>query len=341
MDSSASAAPRGRVLVVDDDRVFGLWASKVLEPRGYEVHHVLDPVSGLARVEGESWDLVITDIEMPRMNGLEFLKRARRLVPGLPVAVITAHPTVDRAVTTSLQEDTDFIQKPVSPDLFAAKVEDMISRRRPAPAAVKEAVLAVGAHPGDVEIGVAGVLLAHQAAGVPVTILTLCAGVPAIAESADGLAGASRLSLDDLEDGDGSDGPAAAAVGSAIRRVWPTVIYTHSVHDSEQDHRDAHLAVLTAARRVDLIYGFQSPSATLDFRPGLVVPIEDQLDGKLRAVAVFSGQAEVKACLDADLITSTARYWARLCAGRDAEALEVVRDRSGAGAGARGVSLSG
>ena len=96
MDESGPAAPRGRILLIDDDRVFGLWATKVLQARGFEIQHVLDPVTGLRQVESQSWDLVITDVEMPRMTGLEFLERARRLDPELPVAVVTAHPTVDR-----------------------------------------------------------------------------------------------------------------------------------------------------------------------------------------------------------------------------------------------------
>src|ERR1039457_4194205 len=103
MDDSRPATPRARILLVDDDRVFGLWATKVLEVRGLEVKHVLDPVTGLQQVETERWDLVITDVEMPRMTGLEFLERLRRLEPTLPVAVVTAHPSVARAVTTLRQ----------------------------------------------------------------------------------------------------------------------------------------------------------------------------------------------------------------------------------------------
>src|ERR1700746_715219 len=98
MADSTPAAPRGRVLLIDDDRVFGLWATKVLESRGFVVQHVLEPMSGIKRIEPEPWYVGITDVEMPRMSGIEFFARVHRLEPTLPVVVVTAHPTVDRAV---------------------------------------------------------------------------------------------------------------------------------------------------------------------------------------------------------------------------------------------------
>ena len=66
MRAAESGASRGRILLIDDDRVFGIWATQVLQKRGgYECRHVLDPADGLRCVETEPWDLVITDIEMP------------------------------------------------------------------------------------------------------------------------------------------------------------------------------------------------------------------------------------------------------------------------------------
>src|SRR5450755_453133 len=134
MDDSRPVTPVGRILVVDDDRVFGVWATRVLEARGHEVQHVLDPVTGLQQIEAEHWDLVITDVEMPRMTGLEFLDRLRRLDPTLPVVVVTAHPTIDRAFRAMRQPGTEFIQKPITPDDFAAKITALLTQDRPASA---------------------------------------------------------------------------------------------------------------------------------------------------------------------------------------------------------------
>jgi LmbE family N-acetylglucosaminyl deacetylase/CheY-like chemotaxis protein len=334
MADTTPAAPRGRVLLIDDDRVFGLWATKVLESRGFVIKHVLEPMSGIKHIESEPWDIVITDVEMPRMSGIEFLERVRRLEPSLPVIVVTAHPTVDRAVAAMRQRDTDFLHKPVTVEEFVAKISSLVAQRKPTQAAAKRNVLAIGAHPGDVEIGAAGTLLAHQAAGQAVTILTMSratrngAGVepgPGV-QSAAGALG-TRLALDDLVSPGAADAnPAAAALDRVVADIQPAVLYTHSTHDDDPDHRNAHDAAMAAARRVGRVHGFQSPSATIDFRPTHFVPIDEQLGAKLRAVGAFTGQDEVRAFLEHDRVTTTALYWARYCQAQHAEAFEVLRD---------------
>jgi len=74
------------------------------------------------------------------------------------------------------------------------------------------------------------------------------------------------------------------------------------------------------------VYGFQSPSATIDFRPTHFVAIDEHLSGKLRTVAAFTGQDEVRAFLEPDQVSSTALYWARYGQAQYAEAFEVLRD---------------
>jgi DNA-binding response OmpR family regulator len=347
MDDSRPEAPRGRILLIDDDRVFGMWATKVLQARGFEIKHLLDPLEGLRQVEAEAWDLVITDVEMPRMTGLEFLERVRRLDPSLPVAVVTAHPSVARAVTTLRQAGTEFIPKPITPEDLVARIVSLIAQRPPAVAAAAESVLAIGAHPGDVEIGAAGTLLAHRAEGLTVTILTLTRGAPddtgtGGGREPEGAAPAigTTVCLDDLGAAVGEGDSAVAAIDRLIAQTQPSVVYTHSVHDTRQDHRNAHAAVVAAAWKIGRVYCFQSPSATADFRPTHFVPIDDHIDGKLSAVRAFGAQPEVRDYLEPDLITSTARYWSRYCGAQLAEAFEVVRDRpaAGAAAGAQGTA---
>ena len=95
MRSDEPGPSRGRILLIDDDRVFGIWVAHVVAKRGgYEFRHIMDPLTGLRCVETEPWDLVITDMEMPGMTGLELIERVHRCEPGLPVAVMTAPKTV-------------------------------------------------------------------------------------------------------------------------------------------------------------------------------------------------------------------------------------------------------
>jgi LmbE family N-acetylglucosaminyl deacetylase len=86
---------------------------------------------------------------------------------------------------------------------------------------------------------------------------------------------------------------------------------------------------MVACRRVGRVYCFQSPSATVEFRPTHFVPIDDHVERKLKAIDAFGSQTGVRDYLEPDLISSTARYWSRYCAGRFAEPFETIRDRAG------------
>ena len=164
---------RGRVLVVDDDPVYGEYLRRVLSSGGFAVTHQQDAEGALARVHTGQWDLLITDIELPGMNGLELLDRVRELAPDLPVAVLTGHASVDYAVSALRGAAAEFLQKPVSRTDLIAKATELIEAGRAAREEHRERVLAVGAHPDDVEIGAGGTLAAHAAAGHLLAILTL------------------------------------------------------------------------------------------------------------------------------------------------------------------------
>ncbi len=86
------------ILVVDDEKNYLLVLSAVLEEEGYEV---LTTVSGLEALEiqkSSDLDLVLTDMKMPGMDGIELLEQIKANDPELPVIMMTAHGTVDKAV---------------------------------------------------------------------------------------------------------------------------------------------------------------------------------------------------------------------------------------------------
>ena len=109
----------------------------------------------------------------------------------------------------------------------------------------------MGAHPDDVEIGAAGALLAHRAAGHEIAILTMSRGARGGPD--DARAGESReaapllgaeLYLEDMEDTRISESdPTISAIRAVVEAVQPTMLYTHSIHDVHQDHRNTHRAV--------------------------------------------------------------------------------------------------
>ena len=115
-------------MLIDDDRVFGIWVAHVVAKRGgYEFRHIMDPLSGLRCVETEPWDLVITDMEMPGMTGLELIERVNRCEPGLPVAVMTAHASLRGLIPAQRSVDAEFLHKPMPADDFLAKVTALIA----------------------------------------------------------------------------------------------------------------------------------------------------------------------------------------------------------------------
>jgi two-component system, NtrC family, response regulator HydG len=338
MTSSEQARPPGRILVVEDDLVTGRVLTRLLGERGgFDVVHTTDPHVGLKRASSESWDLVLTDVEMPGMTGLELLQALRQVAPDLPVAVITAHASVDNAVRALRDHANEFLQKTLPPEEILASVTALVVKGRAARLAARQAVLAIGAHPDDVEIGSAGALLVHRSMGHEVSILTLSRGARGGTEStrANESETAARalgatLFLDELQDTQIAEGdPTISSITRVVEAVQPTVIYTHSVHDVHQDHRNTHRAAMVAGREVGRVYCFQSPSATVDFRPSRFVTIDDQIDRKVLAIKAFASQVEIRAYLETDIIEATARYWSRYGDGRFAEAFEVIREGGG------------
>ena len=337
MEASGVSGQRGRVLLVDDDPALGGYLSRVLRAGGFDVTHELDADGALCRIQAERWDLLITDIELPGMSGLELLERVRKLVPGLPVAVLTGRPSIDYAVTALRGAAAEFLTKPVNRDDLVAKATELIESARAAMESGRERVLAVGAHPDDVEIGAGGTLAAHSVANDAVSILTLSRGAyggdqslrTRESQEAADIIGAT-LFLRDLEDTQIPEGhPTIGLIEEVIEETRPTIVYTHSIHDLHQDHRSTHRAVMVACRQVGRVYCFQSPSATVEFHPTHFVTIDDYLSRKLKVIEVFGSQAGIRSYMDPELITSTARYWASYSAGAHAEPFETIRNIAG------------
>ncbi|HEX3922128.1 MAG TPA: response regulator [Streptosporangiaceae bacterium] len=340
MTNNGHGETAGRILLVEDDLVAGRLLTELLSVHGgFEVRHLSDPAQALKLAGAEAWDLVLTDVEMPGMTGHEIVQELRQLRPGLPVAVITSHASLDNAVQALREEASEFLEKSAPPDELVASISALVAKGRAERLATRQSVLAIGAHPDDVEIGAAGALLAHRAMGHDVSILTLSRGARGGAGSTRAgesemaaLALGATLYLEDLQDtriGEGD--PTIGAISRVVESVRPTVVYTHSLHDVHQDHRNTHRAAMVAARQVRRVYCFQSPSATVDFRPRRFVTIDEQLERKLLAIQAFASQTQVRTYLEPSLIESTARYWSRFGDGRFAEAFEVVREAASDG----------
>lgn len=110
-----------RILIVDDEPSMRMAISESLESCGYLTETAIDGAEALRKFERGVWDLVVTDVRMPGISGLEVLKEVRKQAPETPVILITAYGTVNTAVEAMKSGATDFIMKPFSlEDLEAA-----------------------------------------------------------------------------------------------------------------------------------------------------------------------------------------------------------------------------
>jgi CheY-like chemotaxis protein len=106
---------RRPILVVDDEKNIRLTLSQSLEPLGLPVQTAVNGEEALQKIEETEFGLLLLDLKMPGMEGMEVLHRVRERWPTIPVIIITAHGTIDSAVDAMKIGAVDFIQKPFSP----------------------------------------------------------------------------------------------------------------------------------------------------------------------------------------------------------------------------------
>jgi CheY-like chemotaxis protein len=130
--TTADPVRRGRILLVEDDHEAAIFAVHVLTTMGrFEVTHTMDPRVALDRACSERWDLVLTDLHLPAMTGLDLLVALRRAAPALPVAVVTADVTPSPGLDAARRQADAFLYKPVPPAQLVAVARALIASGGP------------------------------------------------------------------------------------------------------------------------------------------------------------------------------------------------------------------
>ena len=106
---------QAKILVVDDDKNIRRTVSMALESLDYFVHTAFDGKDAMLQLTGDKYDMIITDLKMPGMNGMELLEQAIAKYPEMRIVLISAHGTVDNAVEAMKLGAVDFLQKPFTP----------------------------------------------------------------------------------------------------------------------------------------------------------------------------------------------------------------------------------
>ncbi|MEV4482691.1 response regulator transcription factor [Micromonospora coxensis] len=133
-----------RVLVVDDDRTVSDVVCRYLEHAGYRVEHVADGLAALAAVAAAPPHLVVLDVMLPGLDGLEVCRRLRERPDGVPIVMLTARgDEADRILGLQLGAD-DYLSKPFSPRELVLRVRSVLRRAGGEPAGAAPEVLSDG-----------------------------------------------------------------------------------------------------------------------------------------------------------------------------------------------------
>ena len=116
-----------RVLVVDDEPVVNESCRRVLADEGFDVESTESGRDGLDRARTQHFDLVITDLRMPDLDGMELVRSIRRERPGTAVVVITGYGTVASAVQAIRLGVSDYLEKPFTPDQLTQAVSQALT----------------------------------------------------------------------------------------------------------------------------------------------------------------------------------------------------------------------
>ena len=119
-----------RILVADDNEQLCNVLQRTLTKRGYQVEVAFDGVEAVDKIEGSFFDLLLTDLKMPKLDGMKVLKKAKEISPATVVIVVTAYGTVENAVEALREGAFDYVLKPFDSDELELKIKRALEQQR-------------------------------------------------------------------------------------------------------------------------------------------------------------------------------------------------------------------
>ncbi len=115
-----------KILVIDDEEIVRISCRKCLAPEGYEVDVAANGADGLRLTREKHYALILTDLKMPDMDGMEFLMTMKEMQPEAKVIMITGYSTVEHAEEATRLGAYNYIEKPFTPDTLIAAVREAL-----------------------------------------------------------------------------------------------------------------------------------------------------------------------------------------------------------------------
>jgi DNA-binding response OmpR family regulator len=136
-DSLSSNDPATRLLIVDDEQSICVVLARALGYLGFEVEAVNSGPEALARLAEADYDLMLLDLRMPGMDGMEVMQHVRQTNPELPIIIMTGQGTLESAIAALKLGALDYVLKPVGVPQLAAAVEQALHMHGHAPGGVR------------------------------------------------------------------------------------------------------------------------------------------------------------------------------------------------------------
>jgi len=116
-----------KILIIDDEKVICDACHLILSERGHTVERKMDGATGLKALRSNSYDVILLDMMLPDMEGMEILETIKQRTPQAGVIVITGYSTVANALKAMKLGATDYLSKPFSEDELLASIEKVCS----------------------------------------------------------------------------------------------------------------------------------------------------------------------------------------------------------------------
>lgn len=122
-------ALRINILIIDDDQDICEYMKTLLEATGYGVQTLSEPTEAEEAIRTSEYHLLIVDLMMPKLDGIELIKRIRKIDSDVAIVVFTGYPSVETAVDALKLNVSDYIKKPFDVDDFRDKIAEVLRRK--------------------------------------------------------------------------------------------------------------------------------------------------------------------------------------------------------------------
>lgn len=119
-----------KILIVDDEQIVRDSLTHWFEEDGYQVESAEDGFDVLRNLEPGKYDIMLVDIKMPKLNGLELLEKVKEIDPECVVIMITAYASVPTAVQALKNGAYDYVTKPIDPDELSHLIQNAIKQKQ-------------------------------------------------------------------------------------------------------------------------------------------------------------------------------------------------------------------